>query len=142
MEGLYLMRLSKMENSDFEKICSHLEYLGYKIEFSEGFYIAKHQNKENLGLEKTYFGTRFLTFWVPRPDIEKHLEEYRIYINSLNVVTILGSYHIQDNLNLYHRLFFFCPYEKQVFTTFMEMMDHDFANLYDKDIGDASKYLA
>lgn len=130
-----------MLDNDVEKICSHLEYLGYKIEFSEGIYIAKHQIKDNLVLEKTPFGLRFLTLWRPKSTINKFLDEYRVYVNSLNLSTILGNYHTLDDLTLCHRVFFIGPYEKQLFTTFMEMVYHDFSNLYDKEIGDGSKYL-
>jgi hypothetical protein len=130
-----------MQAKDIEMVCSHLEFLGYKIEFDNERYFASKHQKRGIMFRETEYGINLLIAWTPHASVNKLIGEYFTYVNELNKFSLIGRFWIAEDYQLCFATFFLFPYSKEAFNSFIEFLDYEVGLLFTKEIGDASAFL-
>ncbi len=113
-----------------DSIASHLEFLGYSIEPTEDErFHARHGSKPNF-LAREFRGGCLITAWwdvneAGADDREGLLEA----VNRMNAGAAVARYYIDSDNDFAAEAYYQSPYDRVTFGQFMDLWDHDFANV-------------
>lgn len=124
------------KNPTVKKMLEHLEFLGYTtslLEFDRDFVLATNQNRNNLIIRDLLDGYIMLSVRL-RTKLKEQNNEANLIINETNKINFLSRCFIEidkedEILILNFEAIFIGEYDKERFSTFIELLDKDVLNI-------------
>lgn len=134
--GSSLEEKKSFEHQDlFDKVTSHLEYIGYELgkaeEIDEGKHLqilAKNKNRSNLFITFNSSGTMtFVSFYmINKEKVAKKRNEVLEAVNKMNLTSLVCSFSLADgNGSLTCSSWYPNEYSKKSFSDFLETYEAD-----------------
>ena len=140
-----------MNINSIEEITTHLEYLGYKIEWEDhdvlkkkdnwymigevdegSFRYAEHDEKVSFFFFDVPGGVVFNGGMATNEKASTNKTEFIEIINCLNQKSKVTKFYALENNDLSYEAYFFGNYNKSTFNTFIERYDQDTSNIFDE----------
>jgi hypothetical protein len=123
------------------EIQNHLEFLGYEVSRDDGSIVAIHEERPNVQIRGAGGGTLLLSYWRANDYARAHRAEFLELINDFNANATTATFYIDDDGDLGFSGWFVGDYDKMRFAQFLERWNRDWADLVQRDLARAQKFL-
>ncbi len=123
------------------EIQNHLEFLGYEVSRQDDSILAIHEERPNVQIRSANGGTLLLSYWQANDYARAHRAEFLELVNYFNVNATTATFYIDGDGDLGFSGWFIGDYDKMRFAQFLERWNRDWADLVQRDLARAQKFL-
>lgn len=120
---------------------NHLEFLGYEVSVKDGSILAMHEERPSFQIRSASGGALLLSYWKSNDYARAHRAEFLELVNDFNSNATTATFYIDNDGDLGFSGWFNGEYEKTRFAHFLDRWNRDWADLVQRDLGRAQKFL-